>query len=145
MGVKIDVNKLFGLRLPQEIKDKADSIQKYLYAGKLGERGLQFKAMQDYKRQERKTPFHPNDFVQVIQNLTARDTLLDYVSIDKRYDIGDIDHPTTYEGLIPQDVKVQTLTTLTLHDPQASGYLILQRKLYLQKIKEEFDNVLKKK
>ena len=145
VGVKIDVNKLFGLRLPQEIKDKADSIQKYLYAGKLGERGLQFKAMQDYKRQERKTPFHPNDFVQVIQNLTARDTLLDYVSIDKRYDIGDIDHPTTYEGLIPQDVKVQTLTTLTLRDPQASGYLILQRKLYLQKIKEEFDNVLKKK
>ena len=145
VGVKIDVNKFFGLRLPQEIKDKADSIQKYLHAGKLGDRGLQFTAMHDYKRQERKTPFHLNDFLRVIQNITARDTLLDYVSIDKRYDIGDIDNPTTYEGIIPQDVMVQALTKLTLHDPQALGYLTLQRKLYLEKIKEEFDKVLKKK
>ena len=136
VGVKIDVNKLFGLRLPQEIKDKADSIQKYLHAGTLGDRGLQFRAMLDYKRQERKTPFHPNDFLRVIQSLTARNTLLNYVSIDDRYDIGEIDHPTTYGGIIPQDVKVQTLTKLTLHDPQALGYLTLQRKLYLEKFKK---------
>jgi len=145
VGVKIDVNKLFGLRIPQELKDKADSIQRYLHAGKLGDRNLIFNAMWDFKRQERKTPFHPNDFLRVIQNLTARETLLDYVSVDKSYTIGDIEHPTRYEGIVPQDVKVQALTTLTLEDPQSLGYLTLQRKLYLAKIQEEFDKILKKK
>jgi hypothetical protein len=145
IGVQIDVNKLFGLRLPQEIKDKSDSIQKYLRAGKSGDRGLVFNAMHDYKRQERKTPFHPNDFLRVIQHLTARDTLLDYLSVDQRYHIGDVEHPTKYEGVIPQDVKVQAITTLTLQNPQALGYLTLQRKSYLEKIEEEFNKILKKK
>jgi hypothetical protein len=145
VGVKIDVNKLFGLRIPQEIKDKSDAVQKYLTAGKQGDRGLLFNAMQDYKRQEKKTPFHPNDFLRVMQHLTARDTLLDYLSVEKSYSIGDIEHPTKYEGMVPQEVKVQALTTLTLQDPQSIGYLTLQRKLYLEKIKEEFDKILKKK
>ena len=144
-SVKIDISKLFGLRVPQEIKDKTDAIQKYLNAGKLGDRGLLFRAMHDYKRQERKTSFHPNDFVRVITNLTARNTLLEFISIDERYDIGEIDHFTTYEGIIPRDIKVQALTKLTLHNPQALGYLTLQRKLYLKKIQEEFDKILKKK
>lgn len=145
VGVQIDFNKLFGLRLPQELKDKADAIQKYLNAGRRGDRNLIFDTAWDLKRQERKTPFHPNDFLRVIQHLTARDTLIDYVSVDERYDIGSIDHPTKYEGIIPQDVKVQTLTTLTLENPQSLGYLTLQRRLYLDKIKIEFDKILNRK
>lgn len=145
VGVKIDINKIFALQLPQEIKDKADSIQKYLRAGRMGDRGLIFNAMHDFKRQERKTPFHPNDFLRVIQSLTARETLLDYVSVDHGYNIGDVDHPTKYEGIIPQDIKVQTLTRLTLENPQSLGYLTLQKRMYLEKIKEEFNKVLKKK
>ena len=142
--VKIDINKMFALRLPQEIKDKTDAIQKYLRAGQLGDRGLLFRAMHDYKRQERKNPFHPNDFLRVINNLTARNTLLNFISVDERYDIGEIDHFTTYEGIIPQDIKVHALTNLTLQNPQALGYLTVQRKLYLEKIQEEFDKILKK-
>lgn len=145
VGVKIDTNKLFGLRLPQEIKDKADSIQKYLDAGKQGDRGLLFNTMHDYRRQERKTPFHPIDFLRVIETLTARDTILEYLSVDERYDIGDVEHPNSYEGIVPQEVKVQTLTRLTLKDPQSMGYLTLRRKKYLEKIKEEFDIIVKKK
>ena len=61
------------------------------------------------------------------------------------YSIGDIEHPTKYEGMVPQDVKVQALTTLTLQNPQSIGYLTLQRKLYLERIKEEFDKILKRK
>ena len=142
--VKIDINKMFALRLPQEIKDKTDTIQKYLRAGQLGDRGLLFRAMHDYKRQERKNPFHPNDFLRVINNLTARNTLLNFISVDERYDIGEIDHSTTYEGIIPQDIRVHALTNLTLQNPQALGYLTVQRKLYLEKIQEEFDKILKK-
>ena len=145
VGVKVDVNKLFGLQVPQELKDKADAMQKYLHAGKQGDRGLVFNAMHDFKRQERTNPFHPNDFFRIIEKLTARETLMDYLSVDKRYSIGDIDNTTKYDGLIPQDVKVQTITTLTLKEPQSMGYLTLKRKLYLEEIKKEFDSILKKK
>lgn len=144
VGIKIDVNKLFGLKIPQEIKDKSDAVQKFLTAGKQGDRGLLFNAMHDYKKQEKKTPFHTDDFLRAMRNLTARDTLLDYLSVEKSYSIGDIEHPTKYDGLIPQDVKVQALTTLTLQEPQSIGYLTLRKKLYLEKIKKEFDNILKK-
>lgn len=143
--VKIDINKMFAIRLPQEIKDKTEAIQEFLHAGHRGDRQLLFRAMHNYKRQERENPFHPNDFIHVINNLTARNTLLNYISVDKRYNIGDVDHFTTYEGIIPQDIKVHALTNLTLQNPQALGYLTLQRKLYLEKIKEEFSKILKKK
>ncbi len=136
---------MFGLKIPPALKDKADSIQKFLDAGRKGDRNMIFDSAWDFKRQEKKTAFHPNDFITIIQNLTARDTVMDYVSVDQSYTIGDIDHPTKYEGIVPLDVKVQALTTLTLEDPQSLGYLTLKRKLYLEKIEEEFNKILKKK
>jgi len=143
VGVLIDVNKLFGLRIPQEIKEKAETIQNYLYAGKNLDRELMFRTARDYRIQERKSPFHPKDFIRVIQNLTARSTLLDYLSVEHKYTIGEIEQPTKYEGIVPLDVKVQTLTTLTLHDPQSLGYLTFKRQSYLDKIKSEFDGIIK--
>ena len=145
VGVKIDVNKMFGLKIPQDLRDKADSLQKFIEAGRRGDRNMIFDTVWDLKRQEKKTAFHPADFVKIIQNLTARETLLNYVSVDTSYTIGDIEHPTKYEGIVPLDVRVQTLTTLTLENPQSLGYLTLQRKSYLEKIEDEFNEILKKK
>lgn len=144
VGVLIDVDKLFGLKVPQEIKDKTETIQNYLKAGKTMDRQLMFNTAREYRKQERESHFNPNEFLQVIQRLTARTTLLDYLSVENRYSIGDIEHPTKYEGIIPRDVKVQTLTTLTLHDPQSIGFLTFKRQAYLDKIKSEFDTVIKK-
>lgn len=144
VGVLIDVNKLFGLRLPQEIKEKAETMRDYITAGKNLDRQSMFNIARELRSQERKSRFNPNDFIQVIQNLTARTTLIDYLSVEHKYEIGNIDQPTKYQGIVPQDVKVQTLTTLTLRDPQSLGYLTFQRKRYLDKIKEEFDALVKK-
>ena len=144
VGVKIDMNKMFGLKIPQQLKDKTDSIQRFLKAGMLGDRNKVYASMNDLKRQEQKTAFNPDDFFKIIQNLTARETLLDYVSVDTSYTIGNIDNSTKYEKLVPLDVKVQTLTTLTLKNPQSLGYLTLKRKPYLDKIEKEFNKILKK-
>lgn len=145
VGVFVDVNKLFGLRIPQEIKDKAESIQDFLKAGLSFDRNAIFKTAQEYKRQEKRSPFHPMDFVKAINALVARDTLAEYVKVDRPYSIGDIDQPTSFDGLVPKDVKVQALTTLTLKLPQAEGYLVFSRQKYLEKIESEFDKVLPQK
>lgn len=144
VGIKIDINKLFGLMVPQSVKDKAVSTAKFLQAANSNDRNRLFNAWRAYKTHEKATPFKTNDFLEVIKKLTARNTLLDYMSVDKNYGIGEITHPTKYEGIIPQDVKVQALTTLTLKNPQSMGYLILKRQSYIEKIREEFNKIVQK-
>ena len=133
--------------MPQEIRDKAESINDFLRAGARPalDRNLVYRTMQEYRRQDRKVPFHPSDFLKIIQNLTARDTLMDYISVDTSYKIGEITQPTKYSGIIPQDVKIQTFTNLTLRHPHAAGYLTFKRQNYLDKLQEEFDKLLKHK
>lgn len=147
VGVSVDFNKMFALKVPQEIQDKADAIKNYLSVGSnpVFDRNLIYKALHEYRRQERKVPFHPTDFIKVIQSLTARDTLMDYLSVDASYKIGEIAQPTKYSGIIPLDVKVQTFTTLTLRSPQALGYLTFKRQKYLDKLQEEFSKLMKHK
>ena len=147
VGVSVDFNKMFALRVPQEIRDKADSIKNFLNAGSSPalDRNLIYKTLFEYRRQDKKVPFHPTDFIKVIQNLTARDTLIDYLSVDTSYKIGEITQPTKYNNIIPQDVKVQAFTTLTLRYPQALGYLTFKRQKYLDKLQEEFDKLMKRK
>ena len=67
VGVKIDVNKMFGLKIPQDLKDKADSIQKFIDAGRRGDRNMIFNTVWDLKRQEKKTAFHPSDFLKLFK------------------------------------------------------------------------------
>ncbi len=98
-----------------------------------------------YRQFEREIPFHPSDFLGVIKNLTGREMLLNYLDVDQPYSIGDIEHPKKYEGILPMDVKVQTLTTLTLQNPQSLGHLVFQRKKYLDKLEEEFGKFVKSK
>ena len=146
VGVNVDFNKLFALQVPLKVQDRAEAIKNYLQAGstRTSDRNLIYKTLQEYRRQDRNVPFHPNDFLRLIKNLTARETLMDYLSVDKSYTIGEIEQPTKYEGIVPQDVKVQTLTDLTSRQPQALGYLVFKRQNYLNKLKEEFDKLMKK-
>lgn len=146
IGVRVDVTKMFGLNFPDELKAKYNAIQNYLAAGKTTDRHAIFKSGWDYRRQDRKSSYHPNDFLDMIKRLTTRDTLLEYVSVDKDYTIGNIDNMTdTTKELLPKDVNVQALTNLTLSNPHASGYLTMHRERYIEKIKENVDDFLKKK
>lgn len=138
VGVLVDVNKLFGLRMPSEIQDKAVMMQKYLRAGLLLDRQNMFRTASAYRQFEREIPFNPNDFLKIIQNLTGREIFMDYLNIDQPYSIGDIDHPKKHDGILPMDVRVQTLTNLTLKNPQSSGYLIFKRQKYLDRLEDEF-------
>lgn len=142
IGVYVDIDKMFGLTIPQEIKDKTVAMDDLLTTAKNFDRNALIRSAVEYKRQERKLPsFNPTDFYKIIHKLTARDFILQHLEIDKPYNIGDIDHPEKFVGLVPQNIKVQAMTTLTLRQPTALGYLKFKRKLYMNKLKTEFGNV----
>jgi len=142
IGVFVDINKMFGLAFPEEIKDKKAAIDDLLNTAKNFDRNTLFKAALEYKRQERRSRFHPADFYRLISRLTARDVFLKHLDVDKPYDIGDIDKPENFIGIIPQNIKVQAITHLTLRQPTALGYLKFKRKLYEEKIKDEVNRLL---
>ncbi|WOV93605.1 MAG: hypothetical protein R1F52_02970 [Candidatus Nitrosoabyssus spongiisocia] len=145
VNVKVDINKLFAIQLPQEIQDKAAAIQKFLHAGKTGDRESVFRGMHDLRKQERKNPFRPNDFWKIIQNLTTKQTLKEYLTVDQRFILGNVDNSSTLNNLMPENIKVQAITKLSLREPTSIGYLTLKKKLYLERIKKDFNKVLSKK
>jgi len=142
IGVYVDIDKMFGLTIPQEMKDKAESIRDLLTFARHLDRNALIRGAIDYKRQEERLPsFNPNDFYSIVNKLTARNFILQHLEVDRPYNIGTIDQPDKFVGLVPQNIKVQTLTTLTLREPTALGYLKFKRKLYMDKLKNEFGNI----
>jgi len=139
VGVYVDIDKMFGLTIPNEIREKADAIDDLLKTAKNFDRTAILKSAIQYKRQERRAPtYNPGHFYQILNKLTARDILLQHIEIDKPYDIGNVDSPEKFVGLVPQSIRVQALTTLTLRKPTALGYLKFKRRLYMEKLRTEF-------
>lgn len=139
VGVYVDIDKMFGLTIPKEIRDKADAISDLLTTAKNFDRNALLRSAVEYKKQVRISPaFNPGHFYQLINKLTARDILLQHLEIDKPYDIGNVGSPEKFVGLVPQNIKVQALTTLTLRKPTALGYLKFKRKVYMEKLRDEF-------
>lgn len=143
-GVHVDIDKMFGLSIPQEVKDKTDAQQQLLQASRDFDRNKLFRAALLYKKQEKRSPsFNPGDFFRIIQRLTTRDFIRQHIEIDRPYDVGNIDQPEKYAGIVPQSIKVQTITKLSLRDPLASGYLVFKREKYMEKLKSEFEKISK--
>ena len=144
VGVKINVNKMFAMRIPALLKEKADTVQEFIDAGFRGDRGEMFRARSAMRRQAKLTKYTQNDFLNMISNLTTRETLLNYITVENNYRLGDLKQPN-YRGWIPQNIHVQALTMLTLKNYQSIGYLTLKKEQYLKKIDEDIDKMLDKK
>ena len=80
----------------------------------------------------------------LISNLTTRETLLNYLTIENNYRIGDLKQPN-YRGWVPQNIHVEAVTKLTLKNYQSIGYLTLKKKQYLEKIDENIDEIINRK
>lgn len=141
--VVINIDKMFGLTLPSEVKEKALAVQELLKASSNFDRNRLFKAALEYKRQEKISPsFDPGNFFKIIQRLTAGDIIRQHIDVDRPYDIGDIEQPEKYINIVPQNIKVQTITRLSLQTPIATGYLVFKREKYLEKLRSEFKKIV---
>lgn len=142
-GVKINIDKMFGLTIPKEVQEKTDAIKNLLKTSSSEfDRNKLVRAAIEYKKQERASPsFDPGNFFRLIQRVTAGDVISKYVDIDRPYDLGSIHQPEKYVGVIPQSINVQAITRLTLRSPMADGYLIFKRELYMEKLRSEFSKL----
>lgn len=142
-GVKIDIDKMFGLTIPREVQEKTDSIKKLLKTSSSNfDRNQLIRAALEYKKQERIAPsFDPGNFFRLVQRVTTRDIINKYVQIDRPYDVGNISQPEKFVGVIPQSINVQAITRLTLRNPLANGYLVFNREAYMDKLRSEFEKL----
>ena len=142
-GVQIDIDKMFGLTIPQEVQEKTDALKKLLKTSSSHfDRNQLIKAALEYKKQERVAPsFDPGNFFRIIQRVTARDMIRNFVEVENPYDVGIIKQPEKFVGVVPQSISVQAITRLTLRNPLASGYLKFKRESYMDKLRDEFDKL----
>lgn len=139
-GVVVNIDKMFGLTIPKEVKEKTAAVQKLLNVSSSNfDRNLLLRAAVAYRRQESISPsLDPGNFFRIIQRVTAKDLIMQHISIDRPYDIGNIKQPERYVDIVPQSINVQAVTKLTLRTPIASGYLVFKREKYMEKLRAEF-------
>ena len=81
-GVAVNIDKMFGLTIPQELKNKTKSIQELLTASKNFDRNKILKAALEFKKHERISPsYNPGAFFKIVQKVTARDLIRKHVHI----------------------------------------------------------------
>ena len=142
-GVVINIDKMFGLTIPEEVKEKAAAEQKLLNVSSSNfDRNALLKAALEYRKQEKNSPsFDPGNFSRMIRRMTAKDFLAQHISVDHPYDIGNIEQPEKYIDIVPQSINVQAVTRLTLRTPIARGYLTFKRENYMEKLRTEFKKI----
>lgn len=147
VGVVVDVEKMFGLTIPSEIKDTLKSATKILDISSTSfDRNQLLRAALSYKKQARKHPLpNPGDFQRIINKVTDRETIIRHINLDRPYGIDSVDNPQKYAGVVPQSFNVQVSTKLTLKSPIAEGHLRFMRKRYMSHLEDEFGKLLMKK
>ncbi len=138
-GVLIDIEKLIGLRIPSSIRSGMESLKDYLAAAQQFDRNKIFVTARRYSASRNKVKSTATDYYNLITTLISKQTLGDYLYTAKNnFTLGNVESPKDYKGIIPQDVKIHTLTRLTLNKPQSIDTLIFKRKDYLDFIAKEF-------
>ncbi len=144
-GVVVDIDKMFGLAIPPQIQATANAVKRVLDASSAFDRNEIMRAALAYKKAAGVAPVIAiNDFNAIVDKVTGKETVLRHMQVDPQYDIGRVDQPVKYSGIIPQELSVQTLTRLSLNKPRASGYLTFRRQEYVDMLASEFEKLAKK-
>lgn len=144
-GVVVDIDKMFGLAIPPQIQATANAVKRVLDAASAFDRNEIMRAAWAYKKAAGVAPVIAiNDFNAIVDKVTGKETVLRHMQVDPQYDIGRVDQPVKYSGIIPQELAVQTLTRLSLNKPRASGYLTFRRQEYVDMLASEFKKLAKK-
>lgn len=137
-AIDVDLHKMFKLAIPDEVVEQTATARDLLATAVNFDRNKLFRAAQAYKKQYKSNPpFDPNNFLRLIRRLTARETINDYITIERPYEIGTIEQVDDFADIIPQKINVHAITKLTLNDPIATGYLVFKRQEYIEKLKSD--------
>jgi hypothetical protein len=134
VGIKVGINKCFSSAIPSAYVRKIKATQRFIKAGHKRDREELFKAWFELHRSQdsRSTT---DDLIELINRLTSGELFENYVFVEEPFDIGSIDRDTD-AGILPNFMNVQARTDLNLKQDIADGFLIFNKKQYINDIKQ---------
>lgn len=145
MSVKVGVDRHFTSAIPREIKDMLEARRKFMDAVTLRDRNKEFAAGRVLDHTEKEAgKITIARIQQIINGLIAGDVIAGYIKADDPYSVDQIS-PATTLSLIPEQINVGVSTNLRFDRPAAQGNLTFEYSKFSEKVKEDFEKVVKKK
>jgi len=132
--VIINLEKHFVTDMPKPLVRSINAFKRYISAGYSSDRSEVFRAWLKLRGSTRN--WNLETIEEYLKDLTSKNTLKEYIKLDKPFYLGDIKNPET-EKIIPSHFSVEALSNLTLDTPAANGYLKFHKKGYQENIREE--------
>lgn len=139
--VNVGIERCFSTSIPKELKEKVDATKKWIEAGHHKDREEVTRAWSDLRRSKEKFNFSIGDLVNMIHNLTADNIFSKFLYLDEPYSIGGIRREETFKGTFPDRMYTEAITSLSLKQPTANGYLSFKKKDYTEAIQNEFEKL----
>jgi len=137
VGIKVGINRCFSAAIPSGFTKKLRATQKWIEAGHTRDRQKVYKAWAELRRAQYSKSCSPEEFMELISRLTSGDLFGNYLYVEKPYNLGSINRGSDTSGVLPNFMYVQALTDLNLKQYAADGYLVFNKKKYIEDIKED--------
>lgn len=139
--VNVGIERCFSTTLPKELKEQINANRRWTKAGYRKDREEVNRAWSDLRRSKEKFKCSIGDLVNMIQRLTADNTFSKFLHLDEPYSIGEIRREEGFKGTFPDRMYTEAVTSLSLKQPTAKGYLSFKKKDYTEAIRSEFEKL----
>jgi hypothetical protein len=134
VGIRVGINKCFSSAIPPAYVRKIKATQRFIYAGHKRDREELFRAWAELHRSQ-DSKSSPEDLMEMVNRLTSGELFENYVFVEEPYNIGSINRDADSSAL-PNFMNVQARTDLSLKQYVADGFLVFNKKKYIEDIKE---------
>ena len=134
VGINVGINRCFSAAIPSGFTRKLRATQRYIEAGHTRDRQKVYNAWAELRRSHHTKSCSPEEFMELISRLTSGTIFGNYVHVEEPYNLGLIDRGSD-TGVMPNFMRVQALTNLDLKKYAAGGYLVFEKKKYIEEIK----------
>ncbi len=139
LDIKVGINRCFSVAVPSTYSKKIEKVQRFLRAGHEKDREELFRAWNEYRRAHQMKGISVRGLTMLIEKLTSGEIFGKYVSVDEPYHLGAIRREREFSGNFPEHMSVQANTNLNLKECIADGYLVFEKKKYIDRIKDDIN------
>lgn len=140
--VNVSLDRVFQVVLPPDIQRRMKATQEYLRAGRGRSRDDVMRAWDAFRRTVHKEAYSSDKVMEIGRKLLEPNNFNTYLEVDKPYRIGGIEDTSKRpRRSVPEQIVVTAKTDLNYEDPIATGYLNFKKKLFIDILKEEIENI----
>ena len=142
VGVRVGVERCFSTTIPKDLKMNLKATQRWVRAGHGQDKTEVARAWAELRRASRALKIPVDTIIDVMYKLTTGETFTRFLSLDRRYSLGNVRREEALVSLFPERMSVEALTELSLKQPVATGYLTFKKKDYTETVRESFSKLL---